>query len=127
VKAQLELMVKALVAVAWADGRLHTQEEGVLQALAQALDLSAEETAALREYARSPRTLDEVPVAELSAHERLAVLRHAVLLTYVDGEQTADERGVLAALVLKLQIPASEASGVIQAAARRASRLVHLV
>lgn len=120
-------MVKSLVAVAWADGRLHTQEEQVLQALALALELPHEDVDALREYAKSPRTLDEVPVAELSAQERLILLRHAVLVTYVDGEQTADERSVLQALITKLQIPALEAAGVIQAAERRAQRLNQLL
>jgi len=127
VDGRTELVVKALVAVAWADGCIHAREVEILQTLVTALALSSDDANALREYARSPRALDELPLVELPAQDRVALLRHAVLLTYADGKQTDDERGVLDGLVARLQIPVDEARSIIQAAARRAQRLSDLV
>lgn len=120
-------MVKSLVAIAWADGRLHKHEAQVIEALLAAFDVDPVGASALREYARTPRTLQDIPLPELSADDRRLLLQHAVLLTYVDGQQTADERELLIELALRLRVPDTEAQPLMQRAARRAARLKSLL
>lgn len=118
-----EAVVKSLVAVAWADGHLHDGESEVLEALAAAFDMSEADTKAMREYAKTPRTIDEIPLADLSTHDRRMLLQHAVILTYVDGHQSEKEKEVLAALVEKLHLPAEETTPLLAAAEARAKKL----
>lgn len=126
-EAHLEAMVKSLVAVAWADGRMDDEEHEVLEALVSAFGLSTADAEAVREFAASPRTLQDVPLTELSADDRRNLLQHAVIVTYVDGAQTEDERALLEGLVEKLRIPADEAHAIMETADRRAKRLVSLL
>lgn len=119
-----EAVVKSLVAVAWADGRMDNEESEVLEALAAAFDMNEADTAAMREYAKSPRTIEEIPLTDLSAHDRRMLLQHAVILTFVDGHQSDKEKEVLAALVAKLHLPAEETTPLIASAEARAKKLV---
>ena len=123
----IEAMVKSLVVVAWADGRMDDDEKQVLEALIAAFDLSEEDSDTIVEYARTPRTLDDVPLSTLSAEDRRLLLQHAVVLTYVDGVQSEDEKLVLAALVKKLHLPVSQADALIKNAESRAKRLIALL
>ncbi len=118
-----EAVVKSLVAVAWADGRMDAEENEVLEALAAAFDMSDDDTLALREYAKTPRTIDEIPLTDLSTHDRRMLLQHAVILTFVDGHQSDREKEVLAALVAKLHLPVEETTPLIAAAEERAKKL----
>lgn len=122
-----EAMVKSLVAVAWADGRMDDEESEVIEALLSAFELSGEDAAMVREYAREPRTIDDVPLTELSAHDRRLLLQHAVLLTYIDGEQSDKEREILRSLVQKLHLPEEEAAELVLGAEQRAQRLLELL
>lgn len=124
--AHMDAMVKALVAVAWSDGRMDNEEQDVLDALVSAFQLSADDTKAVRTYAASARTMAEVNVSNLTEDERRQLLQHAVILTYVDGDQSDRERDVIAELVKTLSIPGEEADTLIAAAAKRAQRLVAL-
>jgi len=124
--AHVDAMVKALVAVAWSDGRMDNEERDVLDALVSAFQLSADDTKAVRAYAASARTMEEVDVSNLSEDERRQLLQHAVILTYVDGEQSDREHDVIGELVKTLSIPGEEAETIIAAAAKRAQRLVAL-
>jgi uncharacterized membrane protein YebE (DUF533 family) len=123
----VEAMVKSLVAMAWADGRVHKHEAEVIDALLTAFEVDAASIRALRGYASAPRTLDDIPLHELSADDRRLLLQHAVLLTYVDGAQTADERELLDSLAERLRVPEAEAKPLMQRAARRAERLKSLL
>ena len=51
-------IVKSLIAVAWADGKLEQPESGVIEGLLCGFDASEDEEAELLEYARTPRTLE---------------------------------------------------------------------
>src|SRR5258706_14295592 len=113
-------VLKSLVSVAWADGRVSSEETDVLEALLQAFEATDEEAARIREYARSPRTLADIPLTELSADDRRILLQHAVLLTFIDGEQAPEEKAMLTELCDKLRIPADEAKGLLGAAEGRA-------
>lgn len=122
-----EAVVKSLVAVAWADGRMDAEESEVLEALLSAFDLSDEDAKAIREYAKSPRTIDELPLAELSSHDRRMLLQHAVILTFVDGVQSDAEKALLDELVVRLKMPLEEATPLIEAAETRAKKLMTLL
>src|SRR4051812_12285852 len=91
VRPELEAMVKSLVVVAWADGLMHREESAVLDALVLAFALDDDTSKRLRAFAQTPKTLDDLPTAQLSEPDRRALLQHAMLLMHVDGEQHASE------------------------------------
>jgi tellurite resistance protein len=124
---QDKAILKSLVSVAWADGRMASEETEVLEALLQAFEATGEESEEIRAYAKMPRTLDDIPLTELSAEDRRTLLSHAVLLTFIDGEQATEERSLLAELCERLRIPAEEATGLLQAAEGRAKRFLDLL
>jgi tellurite resistance protein len=123
----VEAMLKSLVAIAWADGRIDAEESNVVDALLSAFELTPSSQEHIREYAKSPRTLDEIPLTELSAADRRLLLQHAVILTWVDGKQTDKEKALLEHLVSKLHLPADEAGEIVSAATDRAQRLLALL
>jgi len=120
-------IVKALVPIAWADGVFANVELEMVEALLDAYQATDAEKKVIHEYASSRRTLDDIDPQDLSADDRRTLLQHAVLLTFVDGSQAAGEAELLRALSEKLRIPSAEATGLIDAAAARAKRLLHLV
>jgi tellurite resistance protein len=120
-------VLRSLVSVAWADGRVSSEETEVIEALLQAFDVSEPEAAELRAYAAEPRTLADIPLTELSSEDRRMLIQHAVLLSHIDGEQTPEEVRVIAQLCERLRIPKDEAAGLIAAAESRAQRFLHLL
>lgn len=122
-----EAMLKSLVAVAWADGRVEAEEQEVIEALLSAFEVSGNDADTIREYAKTPRTMDDVPVSDLSAADRRALIQHAVILTYIDGHQSDEEKVVLAELVKKVRVPEDEAKSILAAAEDRAKRLISLL
>jgi tellurite resistance protein len=124
---QDKAILKSLVAVAWADGKVTSEENEVLEALLQAFEASSEESAEIRAYVKTPRTLDDIPLTELSAEDRRALLQHAVLLTYIDGEQAPEEKALLGRLCDRLRIPRDEATSLLTAADARAKRFLNLL
>jgi tellurite resistance protein len=124
--AHVEAMVKSLVAVAWADGRVDDEERDVLDALVSAFQLSSDDAKVVRAYAKEPRSMDDIDLTRLSDADRRQVLQHAVILTYVDGDQSDNERSVIQQLLAKLEIPADEADEIVKSAAKRAQRLLAL-
>ena len=117
-------IIKALVPVAWADDVFAEKEEATLEALLVAFNATDEERSLVREYAKEKRTLEDIELQELSADDRRILLQHAVLLSYVDGEQGEAERVFLERMVEKLKIPADEAKGLMDFASERAKKLL---
>jgi len=113
-------IVKGLVSVAWADGRITGEENEVIDALLDAFRATPSETLEIRKYAQKVRTIDDVPINELSHDDRRVLLQHAVLITHADGEHHEKEQQILEALCKRLRIPDVEARGIIEAAERRA-------
>lgn len=110
-------IVRSLVAVAWADGRLESGEASVIEGLLTGFDASEAEERELLEYARTRRTLEaDVPVAELSREERELLLANAALLTHADGDQSDAETEVLARLVTILGFSDAEAHAILSEA-----------
>ncbi len=122
-----EAMVKSLVAVAWADGRVDDEENEVIEALLAAFEITGPDADALRDYAKTQRTLDEIPITDLSATDRRMLLQHAVILTFIDGEQSAEEQALLKKLIARLHLPEDEANELMTAAENRAKRLLELI
>jgi tellurite resistance protein len=122
-----EAMLKSLVAVAWADGRLEGEETEVINALLSAFEITGDDAEAIREYAKEPKTLTDVPLTDLSASDRRLLLQHAVILTYIDGEQSKEEKDLLTELIGRLNIPDAEAKVLLEASEARAKRLLEEV
>lgn len=122
-----EAMLKSLVAVAWADGRVDAEEHEVIEALISAFEIETADADLIRDYAKTPKTLEDVPLSDLSASDRRVLLQHAVVLTYIDGTQSEKEVEVLSSLVKKLRVPEEEAKQILADADARAKRLLSLL
>ena len=116
-------MIRGLVSVAWADGHVAAEESEVIEALLLAYKATPSEQHEIRVYASLPRTVDDVPVTDLSYDDRRVLLQHAVLIAHADGDYGDGEKKMLDALCKKLRIPDVEAKGIIEAAAHRAKGL----
>jgi len=121
-----EAILKSLVAVAWADGRVDGDESEVIDALLEAFGVDGEPADELRAYAKEERSIDDIPLTELSATDRRMLLQHAVIVTWVDGEQHEREIEVLDKLVARLKLPDEEAKTLREAASDRAKRMLEL-
>jgi tellurite resistance protein len=120
-------IVKALVPVAWADGVFAEAEKQMLDALLDAYRASDKEKEIVHEYAEKRRTLDDIELQELSADDRRVLFQHAVLLSFADGDQSADEVTLLQGLAQKLRIPDAERQELMKAGAERAKKYLHLI
>lgn len=113
-------LVKALVPVAWADGVFADKEKETIEAFLTAYRASDDEKREILDYAKEKRTLEDINLQDLSAGDRRVLLQHAVLVTFVDGEQHPDEVQFLKDLASKLRIPDDEAKEAIAQASLRA-------
>jgi uncharacterized tellurite resistance protein B-like protein len=120
-------IVKALVPVAWADGVFAETEKQMLDALLDAYRASDKEKEIIHEYAEKQRTLEDIDLQELSTDDRRILFQHAVLLTYADGDQSADEVTFLQALAKRLRIADEERDALMKAGAERAKKYLHLI
>jgi uncharacterized tellurite resistance protein B-like protein len=124
---QNKAILQALVPVAWADGKFADQEKEVLDALLEAFGASPEEADALRDYANTPRTVDDIPISDLSYDDRRVLLQHAVFLSFADGDPSEPEMKLIDAMVDKLRIPTDEAAALRDAATDRAKRYLNIL
>jgi tellurite resistance protein len=109
-------VLRSLVAVAWADGRLADGETGVIEGLLSGFDATDEEEQEILEYAKTRRTLAaDIPLGELGPDDRELLLSNAVLLTHMDGEQTDKERAVLDELIRLLGFSRKDADAIVTA------------
>jgi tellurite resistance protein len=120
-------IVKGLVSVAWADGRMAAEESEILASLLDAYAATPTERREISLFAAKPRTLADVPIHELSHDDRRVLLQHAVLVSFVDGVQHEKEKRLLDELCEVLRIPAVEAQGIVRAAEDRARGMVKLL
>jgi uncharacterized tellurite resistance protein B-like protein len=108
--------LKLLVALAWADGRVDEEEMEVVEAMLDAYGADGDEAQEIRDWAREKRSLDDVDVSDMNMNDLTAVLQHAVLLTYIDGEQSETEIKLLKDFIAKLGLTMEEAEPVLMAA-----------
>jgi tellurite resistance protein len=123
--AEKKSILRLLTALAWADGRVDTEEQEVVEALLDAFGADAEEADELRAWAKAPRTLEEVDVSGLSRSDIQLALQHGVLLSYIDGEQSESERRMIDALIAKLGMTQEEAAPLLDSAHAFAKQLLH--
>jgi uncharacterized membrane protein YebE (DUF533 family) len=117
-------LLKLLIALAWADGRVDEEEMEIVEAMLDSFNASVEEGNDLREWAKTPRSLDDIDVAGLTAEDADLVLYQAVLLTYIDDEQSEKETELLNNFVAKLGMPSDRAKEVLERATSRAKELL---
>lgn len=107
-------IVKSLVAVAWADGKVAAPEAGVIEGMLCGFDASEEEERELLQYAKQKRTLTEdAPIKELSREDRELLLANAALLTHADGEQSESEQALLQKLIGLLEFNETDAQQIL--------------
>jgi uncharacterized tellurite resistance protein B-like protein len=108
-------IVKCLVAVAWADGKVAAPESGVIEGLLCGFDATEDEERELLDYAKHKRTLSaDAPLKELSQEERELLLANAALLTHADGEQSDTEKELLNKLVSLLEFDEESAGEILE-------------
>jgi uncharacterized membrane protein YebE (DUF533 family) len=120
-------IVKALVPVAWADGVFAQPEKEMLDAVLDAYSATDKEKEIVHEYAETKRTLDDIDMQELSADDRRVLFQHAVLLSFADGDQSADEVTFLHALAKKLRLPDEDTKSLMLAGGERAKKYLKLL
>ncbi|APR87160.1 putative membrane protein [Minicystis rosea] len=120
-------ILKSLVSVAWADGVFADEEKDMVEALIAAFEANEAEAKEIRAYAAEKRTIDDIPLSELSGDDRRVLVQHAVLLTFVDGAQAEAEKQFIDALCEKLRIPSDESKGLVEHAEARAKRFLNLL
>jgi tellurite resistance protein len=107
-------IVKSLVAVAWADGKLAAPESGVIEGMLAGFDATPEDERELLEYAKVKRTLKEdAPLGDLSREDRELLLANAALLTHADGSQSDSEKELLTKLIVLLGFEQKEADEIL--------------
>jgi len=107
-------IVKCLVAVAWADGKVAAPESGVIEGLLCGFDASEDEEREILDYAKRKRTLSaDAPLDVLSQEERELLLANAALLTHADGEQSDSEKELLSKLVTMLELDEESAGEIL--------------
>ena len=124
---QDKAIIRALVPVAWADGVFAEQEKETLEALLDAFGANDAEKSELRAFAAEKKTLDDINLQDLSADDRRVLLQHAVLLSFVDGEQSKEELEFLHTLAGRLKIPADETKSILETAGTRAKKFLNLL
>ncbi|MDC3954071.1 TerB family tellurite resistance protein [Polyangium jinanense] len=120
-------IVKSLVSVAWADGHYDAKEREMVEGLISAFEATEEQAAEIRSYAAEKKSLDDIPVWDMPFGDRRVLLQHAVLLTYVDGEQHESEKKFVQELCGKLEIEPEEAAKLVEAAEHRAKKFLNLL
>ena len=107
-------IVKSLVAVAWADGKLEEGESGVIEGLLSGFDATEDEEAEILEYAKTRRTLEaDIPLEDLDEEDRELLLANAALLTHADGEQSSSEEAILQELIHLLEFDEDRADEIL--------------
>lgn len=109
-------ILKALIAVAWADGAVEAPEEGVLDELLSGFGATTDELRTFIEYAKEKRTLEDAPLAALEDEDKEVLLVNAAVLTNADGVQSDAEKALLDKLVKLLGFADDKAKALIESA-----------
>ena len=115
-----EKMIKTLVAVAWADGRVADEEREIIETLIDLNDLEEKDAQKIRTWAEKHRDLHELKFDGLEDVDKTMILQQAVFVTYVDGEQSDKERELLHDLNQRLGIEPERGADIIRTATAHA-------
>jgi tellurite resistance protein len=122
--AQKKCSLKLLVAMAWADGRVDEEEMEIVEAMLDAYGADGGEAEEIREWAKRPRAFEDVEMVELEEVDVVQALQHAVLLSYIDGEQSAKEVELLDKFVDRLGMSSEAAKPIMDSATAFARSLL---
>ena len=117
-------LLKLLVALAWADGRVDVEEMEIVAALVDSFVVDKATADEILEWAKTPRSLDDIDVTGLSGDDVELALFHAVLLTYIDGEQSEKEVALLDQFIEKIGMNREVADDIMARANERAQSLL---
>ena len=120
-------VLRSLIAVAWADGKVAEEETALIESLIESFGADEQTAKELRAFASEPRTLDDVPLGELDGGSRRRVLQLAVLVSYVDGQQDETERELIQDLARRLDIPDEEREPLLKGSEMRAKGLLRVL
>jgi uncharacterized tellurite resistance protein B-like protein len=109
-------ILQLLVALAWADGHVDEEEMDIVNALSDAFNTSKEESEEIAQWAKTKRSLDDVNIDNLEQSDKILALQYGVLLTYIDGEQSAGEKEMLNGLIKKFNMKDEEIKPVLDSA-----------
>lgn len=109
-----KIIVKSLIAVAWADGKVENAESELLDQVLTSFDANEDEADELREYAKKKRTLDDIPVDKLSGDDREVLLGNAGILMRADGDEAKAEHGMLESLSKLLGFSSKDAERILE-------------
>jgi tellurite resistance protein len=115
-----EKMIKTLVTVAWADGRVADEEREIIDTLIELNDLDETEAQKIRTWAEKRRDLRELRFDGLEDIDKTMILQQAVFVTYVDGEQSDKELELLRDLGKRLAIEPDRVADIIRTATAHA-------
>jgi tellurite resistance protein len=117
-------ILQLLIALAWADGKVDEKERELVTALTEAFGATGDETEEIQQWAVEKRTLQDVNISALARSDLELALQYGVLLSYVDGEQTSDERRMLSEFVTRLGLTDDEAEPLLESASAYAKQLL---
>jgi tellurite resistance protein len=109
-------ILRSLVAVAWADGKVEKPEAGVLEGLLKGFGATPDEEKEIRSYAGLKRSLKDVPLAELNDEDKEILLGNAAVISHVDGNQSPQEKQVLDDLIKLLGFTDEQAKKILEEA-----------
>jgi tellurite resistance protein len=109
-------ILRLLIALAWADGHVDSEEMEIVKALIDAFNASPDESAEIIEWAAQKRTLDEVDISTLTRSDLTLTLQYGVLLANIDGGFSQSEADVIDDLIVKLGLSAEEAKPLLDSA-----------
>lgn len=104
-----QILLGALSAIAWADGKLLAAEAALFREVVDALSLGAVDRAAALAAVLSPPAIAALPLSALSAEDRRWLLSFGYLMIHADGTVLDEELAALRAVADALGVPWAEA------------------
>lgn len=116
-------VVKSLIAVAWVDGSVEDSESKVIDAMLTGFDANDAESSELREWAKEKRSLDDIPLSDLTDEEKELLLGNAAILTRADENEADEEKKLIKDLGLLLGYADDERDKILEASKSGALQL----
>lgn len=126
-KAKDKVILKSLIVMAWADGKVVEEELDLIDELIASFGAEEEEALELKEYASTPKKLDDIDVTTLELPSRRRLLEFAVMLSFADGVQDETELQLLHDLADRLEIVDGERDTLLRDASMRARGLLQMM
>jgi uncharacterized tellurite resistance protein B-like protein len=120
-------LLRSLIAVAWADGKVAEEETALIESLIDSFGADATEAEEFRAFAAERRTLEDLPLGDLDPGSRRRLLQLAVLVSYVDGKQDESELALINGLADRLGIEAAEREPLMKGSEMRAKGLLRVL